>query len=109
MKFLVDNQLPIALARFLGATFSESLHVRDLAMDETSDHAIWTYAKSHGYTIISKDEDFLYLSSMDSDGPAFVWVRLGNCRKEALFAAFKNLLPQLIENLQAGMKVVEIR
>jgi predicted nuclease of predicted toxin-antitoxin system len=83
--------------------------VRDLAMDETSDHIIWAYAKSNGYTIISKDEDFLYLASMDADSPSFVWVRLGNCRKEALLAAFKKVLPELIENLQAGRKVVEIR
>ena len=48
MKFLVDNQLPSALARFLDAAGLEALHVRDLAMEETSDHAIWVYAKKYG-------------------------------------------------------------
>ncbi len=109
MRFLVDNQLPSALARFLDAEGWEALHVRDLAMAETSDHVIWDYAKNHDYTIVSKDEDFLYLSSMNVNGPALVWVRLGNCRREVLLGAFKNVLPQLIENLQAGRKVVEIR
>jgi predicted nuclease of predicted toxin-antitoxin system len=109
MKFLVDNQLPTALARFLSAEGLEAVHVRDLAMDKASDQVIWAFAKSQGFTVISKDEDFLYLANMDSDSHALVWVRLGNCRREALLDAFRNILPELVKTLEAGTSLVEIR
>jgi predicted nuclease of predicted toxin-antitoxin system len=109
MKFLIDNQLPIALSRWLSAQGVESNHVLDIHLDEVSDHQIWQYAKTHGVVIISKDEDFVYLAKTDLAGPAVVWVRLGNCRNAALLETFNQLLPQLLKILSTGQKVVEIR
>jgi len=37
MKFLIDNQLPVALSRFLQAQGLESRHVMELGLDEASD------------------------------------------------------------------------
>ncbi len=104
---LVDNQLPAALARFLEASGIESRHVLDLGFDMTSDREIWAYAKANGFTMASKDDDFFHLATVDSDGPALIWVRLGNCRKAALLATFEAILPKLIELLQAGQKIIE--
>lgn len=81
MKFLIDNQLPIALSRFFQAQGLESRHVIELGLDEVSDLEIWQYAKTEDYVIVSKDEDFLHLANLDTGGPALLWVRLGNCRK----------------------------
>jgi len=58
MKFLIDNQLPIALSRFFEQSGIKACHVMDVQLDEASDREIWQYAKTYGYTIISKDEDF---------------------------------------------------
>jgi predicted nuclease of predicted toxin-antitoxin system len=41
MKFLIDNQLPIALSRWLSAQGVESCQVLDIHLDEVSDHQIW--------------------------------------------------------------------
>jgi len=41
VNFLVDNQLPEALCRFLDAHGLQSGHVLDLHMDEASDLEIW--------------------------------------------------------------------
>jgi predicted nuclease of predicted toxin-antitoxin system len=59
--------------------------------------------------IVTKDEDFVYLAKTDLEGPAVVWVRLGNCRNAALLQTFNQLLPQLLKILSTGQKVVEIR
>ncbi len=106
---LVDNQLPIALSRFLSAQGFESVHVMDVGLDETGDREIWDYATLHDYTIVSKDEDFLHLSYAFPTGPQFIWVRLGNCRKVVLLETFLNVLPLLREALESGQKVIEIR
>jgi len=109
MKFLVDNQLPIALSRFLESEGLQARHVVDVQLDEASDRKIWQYAKTHDYTIVSKDEDFFQLANSSQDNmPALVWIRLGNCRKATLIAAFRKVLPDLLEILKT-QKIVEIR
>jgi predicted nuclease of predicted toxin-antitoxin system len=109
VKFLVDNQLPAALSRFLEAKGLESRHILDLGLDEASDNAIWDYAVSNGYTLISKDEDFFHLACTLAMGPALIWVRLGNCRKAALLSAFEKALPMLLDALSTGQRIVELR
>ena len=69
MRFLVDAQLPIALARMLQHGH-ESKHVADLKMMETPDRDIWLWAKQSKSIIISKDEDFVILYSADVSLPS---------------------------------------
>jgi len=109
MKFLVDNQLPVALSRFLQSQNVTALHVLDVQLDEASDREIWQYAKLNDLTIISKDEDFSHLSVFDPEGPSLIWVRLGNCRRKALLETFSKLLTQLIEALGSGQRIVELK
>jgi len=59
--------------------------------------------------VVSKDEDFLHLAKLDATGPALVWVRMSNCPKATLLSAFKSVLPSLIDSLEAGQRVIEIR
>ena len=110
MKLLVDNQLPLALARFLAAEGFDSQHVQDIGMDTTDDRVIWEYAKTNGMAIVTKDEDFpLMADRQGSIPPQLVWVRLGNCRKAALLQAFTAVLPDLRTLLDEGGSVIEIR
>ena len=109
MTFLVDNQLPQALARFFISRGHEAKHVLDLGLDEASDSVIWKYAGENRCVIVTKDEDFFSLSLQGAMETQVVWVRLGNCRTPALLAAFENALPKLIQALQQGGRVVELR
>lgn len=110
MKLLVDNQLPIALARFLGEAGFDARHVVDLNLDAAQDLEIWNLAKANGYAIVTKDDDYRILADQQrSIPPQVVWVRLGNCRKDALLRAFQSLLPELRAALAAGEALIEIR
>jgi predicted nuclease of predicted toxin-antitoxin system len=109
VTFLVDNQLPQALARFLVSHGHQADHILDLGMDEASDQAIWNYAGRNGCVIVTKDEDFISLSLQTGAKNQVVWVRLGNCRTPALLAAFEAALPKLTQALQQGDQVVELR
>jgi len=55
MRFVVDSQLPPALARRLQALGHTAEHV---AWRSASDSAIRDYAASVGAVIVTKDEDF---------------------------------------------------
>ena len=109
MTFLVDNQLPQALVRFFISRGQQAKHVLDLGMDEASDAAIWKYAGENDFVIVTKDEDFISLSLQNGTKNQVVWVRLGNCRTPALLAVFETALPKLIQALQQGDRVVELR
>ncbi len=78
-------------------------------MDEAGDSAIWNYAGKNQRVIVTKDEDFISLSLQTGAEHQVVWVRLGNCRTPALLAAFEIALPKLIQALQQGDRVVELR
>ena len=82
MRFVVDAQLPPALARRLEALGHTAEHVADRGMAAASDKAIRDYAASVGAAIVTKDEDFAVRRVL-TEGPAVVWLRLDNARRVA--------------------------
>lgn len=109
MKFLVDNQLPAALAELLVSKGHEARHVLEVGLDAAGDTKIWNYAAANSLAVITKDEDFPQRASRPGAPVQVVWVRLGNCRKAALLSAFGSMLPGIERALAAGNRVVEIR
>jgi predicted nuclease of predicted toxin-antitoxin system len=109
VKLLVDNQLPVALARYLTSLGHDCEHVAAVHLDAASDGEIWQYASERGSVVVSKDEDFLYLAIRAEGAARFVWVRLGNCRTSALIEAFDQWWPRIEQTLVGGERVVEIR
>lgn len=109
MKFLVDQQLPLALAKCLQKRGFECQHVLDVALAEGLDSEICQYAKAHEQIIISKDEDFFYIASQSRANIRLIWVRLGNCRTASLLAAFERLWPSIEASLKSGDRIIEVR
>lgn len=109
MKFLVDHQLPPALARLLESEGHVAQHVRDVNLKEADDSIVWRYAVEREMVVISKDEDFYFLALSPSSSGKFVWVKIGNCRKRALLEKFKAQLGNIIAALESGSRIVEIR
>lgn len=109
MKFLVDNQLPTSLAKFLLKHGHDCQHVLEVGLATASDVEICRHADSEERIIISKDEDFLYLASRPGAITRFLWVRLGNCRTAILLAAFERFWPMIEAALNAGDRIIELR
>jgi len=84
MKYIVDAQLPPALARFLSGRGENAIHALDVEMMESSDALIWEYALKESLVIITKDEDFQIRASISTKFPTIIWVRIGNCSKNAI-------------------------
>ena len=79
MKLLFDQNLSHRLASSLGDLFPGSTHVRDVGLKEADDEILWTYAKEHGFVIVSKDSDFHQRSFARGYPPKVIWLRVGNC------------------------------
>lgn len=100
MRFLVDAQLPPALARWLVERGHRAEHVHDLGMADSPDNAIWEWAERERAIILTKDEDFaIWHDTRGPSGVRIVWLRLGNARKVDLLNRIERLLPQLLERL----------
>jgi len=108
VRFLVDAQLPPALARWLSARGHEATHVLDHGLLEARDAAIWAEAQCRGAVLISKDEDFVHLRTTLADGPALIWVRIGNTTRRELLDGFTQLMPAIETALMQGEQLIEI-
>ena len=109
MKFIVDNQLPMALCRYLASRGCASAHVEEVGLARASDSEIWRYASENECIVISKDEDFLYLANASETHARLIWVRLGNCRTTVLLTALERMWPRILASLEAGERIVELR
>jgi predicted nuclease of predicted toxin-antitoxin system len=108
-QFLVDANLPIALARQLAIGNVDCVHVVDLADLATPDMTLWDLANVQHRTIITRDADFADLVRVKPAGPAVVWVRLGNVRKRVLVQRIQRDWPKILALLDAGERLIELR
>jgi len=58
VKLLFDENLSPRLAQQHASDFPGSAHVDVLGLHGKPDAEIWAYARSHGFAIVSKDDDF---------------------------------------------------
>jgi predicted nuclease of predicted toxin-antitoxin system len=109
MKFLIDNQLPQALAVYLKSRGHDCSHVIELSLDEADDVELWARGIADGAILISKDEDFIFLATRVGGSGRLVWVRLGNCRNASLISAFDRAHEEIIQAFESGQRIIELR
>lgn len=107
MNFLIDNQLPAALAQFLRDRGMDAVHVLEIGKGQSRDADLWASAVESGRIVISKDRDFVDLAKPSSTGRLLL-VRLGNCRTDVLLKRFEQSLPEIQAGFEAGQRIVEI-
>lgn len=109
MRFLVDAQLPPALVRLLQEHDNEAEHVTEIGPADAPDRDIWRYALEHGAVIVTKDEDFADMVATGREAPPVVWVRTGNTRRAVLLAWFGPLIERIVETVDSGDRLIELR
>jgi predicted nuclease of predicted toxin-antitoxin system len=108
MRFLIDAQLPPALARWLSDEGHPATHVVDVNLERADDRTIWDRAIEIGAVIVTKDEDFAVRKIFEEAGPAIVWVRFGNTTRREIISRFQDHLSGILEALARGEGLVEI-
>jgi predicted nuclease of predicted toxin-antitoxin system len=98
MKFLVDAQLPVRLARFLESAGYDTIHTLDLPNRNTTlDTEINAVSIRDGRIVITKDSDFLNSFLTTQEPYKLLLVTTGNIRNSELEALFAANLQSLIE------------
>ncbi|MBP6013258.1 MAG: DUF5615 family PIN-like protein [Alphaproteobacteria bacterium] len=109
MRFLVDTNLPKALATWIAARGHIADHVLDLALAQANDKSIWQRAGEMGAVVVSKDEDFADLARRHPTAPGVVWLRTGNGTTKEVLALLEPIWPTIVARLSAGEKLLEVR
>ncbi|MEY3421710.1 MAG: hypothetical protein RIR48_2006 [Bacteroidota bacterium] len=108
MKFLIDAQLPKALAIFLNNQGYQSIHTLDLpSKNKTSDSEIIELSLRENLIVISKDSDF-YNSFLQKGEPyKLIYLKVGNMSTTEISSLFANNLSVIINQITANF-VIEI-
>lgn len=93
MKLFVDNNLSYKLIEPLQIPFPGTQHIRDLLTVQTDDLQIWNHAKSYGFTILTKDNDFDERSQLEGCPPKIIHLICGN-------QTTKFILDLLLKNIE---------
>lgn len=110
MKFWLDAQLSLALAPFISERFQvEVTHVGSLGLLHAADRDIYKLAQEQQVVIITKDRDFLDLSSRFGPPPQVVWVRSGNTSNAMMRRTLDGSFAYVLRLLSEGEAVVELR
>ncbi len=108
MKFLVDAQLPLSLARFLYSHGHDAIHTIELPDgNDTTDGEINRISLTELRVVISKDGDFYDSFTAKREPYKLLHIRTGNCSNAALIGLLEKNLDTIIIELTSG-SVVEI-
>ncbi len=108
MRFLVDAQLPPALARWLSASGHEADHVADKGMAAAKDTVIGEYALDNDFVIVTKDEDFAQRAMLAPKCPIIIWIRLPNTRRRERLVWFDTTISDILSAVERGERLIEV-
>ena len=101
MKFLVDAQLPVRLARVLQSAGCDTIHTKDLPRrNATPDWEINWLSIQESTIVITKDRDFIDSFTIQQQPYKLLILTTGNINNNQLIDIFMNNLPQLAELFQ---------
>lgn len=78
MRLLFDQNLSFKLCQALADLFPDSVHVRLLGLAEATDDAVWQYARTRGFMLVTQDSDFADMATLYGHPPKVIWLRCGN-------------------------------
>jgi predicted nuclease of predicted toxin-antitoxin system len=98
MKFFIDAQLPLRLAKCLRDRGYDVLHTRELPdQNATPDRVINELSIAQERIVITKDSDFLESFLLKQQPYKLLLVTTGNIKNSELESLFLNNLTQLID------------
>jgi len=83
---LLDENLSFKIIRSVETQFPNSLHVRTIGLNNSSDYDIWNYAKANSLAIVTYDADFLNISILRGCPLKIILLKQGNRSKNEIIS-----------------------
>lgn len=94
MNLLFDQNISFKITTLLTDAFPDCKQVRELHLENSSDIALWNYARDNKFCIVTFDSDFIDISNLRGSPPKVIWLRFGN-------TTTKNIATKMIEQKAA--------
>lgn len=110
MKLLFDENLSPKLVSILADEFPDSSHIELLGMRGATDRAVWDHAGEHGFTIVSKDNDFRQRAFLDGPPPKTIWLAVGNANTQQIAGLLRQRIERIesfVANAEEGLLVLD--
>jgi predicted nuclease of predicted toxin-antitoxin system len=108
MKLLLDENISHRLAPLLQSNFPDSAHVTSVGLAGATDRSIFNYAIENGFTLVTKDDDFVALVAATNFAHSIILIRLGNVSSQQIEQALNGSAERIETLIAAGTRVVEI-
>lgn len=106
----IDAHLSPAIATWITNIFGiTTIALRDLGLRDAEDPEIFEAAKAQNAVFMTKDSDFVDLVERLEAPPQIIWLTCGNTSNDRLREVLSSTLPDALELLRCGEKLVEIR
>ena len=100
MKFLVDAQLPLKLARLLREAGHDVTHTLELPLrNATSDGVLRDFCAREGRVLVTKNSDFVDSLILRGEPPRLLFVSTGNITNRDLETLFRVHLSTIVTTL----------
>ena len=97
MKLLFDENLSRRLVNLLATEFPGSSHPDLVEMRGSTDAGVWAYARQHGFTLVSKDNDFRQRAFLYGPPPKVIWLSVGNAGTQIIANLLRSRTSQIQE------------
>lgn len=109
-KLLLDANISWRLGKYLTPFFDEVLHVDNAGLgNQPRDGQIYQFAQSSGYSILTKDDDFLNLAVLTPQGPKVIRLMNAQHSVKELAQHLEQAMPNLLEFLESEERVFVLR
>jgi predicted nuclease of predicted toxin-antitoxin system len=111
VKLLLDANLSHRLLRRLNPVFPGSRQVNRAGLRGRTDKAVWDWAAHHGFTIVSKDNDFRQLSFLHGPPPKVIWLSIGNAGTDEIGDLLLRSAPRIevfLQDPEESLLVIEL-
>ena len=108
MKILLDNNLSHRLIARLNSLFEECQHVKNVGLDLSDDTVVWQFAKENDYTIVTKDDDFSFISRLRGYPPKIIWLKIGNCSTATIEQVIRDNIGDIHELFGSETGMIEV-
>jgi len=107
MRFLLDMNLPPAMAEWLRSEGHDAVHIREVGLGDVSDRDIFANAAEEGRIVVTFDLDFGEIAGLaGGTGATVMLLRLRLACRDYLRQRLQAAIAEAAEALQAGATVV---
>jgi predicted nuclease of predicted toxin-antitoxin system len=90
VRLLLDENLSERLLQPLAELFPGSDHIGSLTEAGASDRHLWDLARTAGFILTTRDEDFVGMSVLQESPPKVLWLNVGKSRNAVIAALLQS-------------------